>query len=220
MPEIVRTGARLSDLLGRLVENSMKSTLVRSALSEKENQEATSQALSGSSDSGDDDALGLDDGSGDEGDSSKTMDADAEELKSGDVSFDNIVAKLNAIRSGKSFRDDNIRHAMEAYVQSLKKAERVALLAFLKGIAQIVTGEVDGQQAVDPADPEPDVAMTKAGTTGGDGSSPSPKEKGGGERRSIKPNVIKRTEPTKKKPSAEDTTAPVPVPIKPKTKQK
>lgn len=219
MPEIVRTGARLSELLGRLVEGGMKSTLVRSALSEKENQEATSQALSGGSSDDGDDALDLDDGSDDGDVPSKTMDADVEELKTGDVSFDNIVAKLNAIRSGKSFRDDNIRHAMEAYVKSLKKAERVALLAFLKGIAQIVTGEVGGQQAVDPADPEPDVAMTKAGASDDDsGSTQGQKKKSGGEHRTIKPNVIKRTEPAKKKPSAEDTTAPVPVPIKPKSK--
>lgn len=204
---VIRTGALLSEVLGRLVEEGIKADLTRRGLTEKENQDSTATALMG-------DAGGGDEGSADPEDmtSSKTMDADSEELRTGEVSFDNIVGKLNAIRSGRSFRDDDIKHAMEAYVKSLKKPERVALLAFLKGIAQIVTGEVPGQQAVDPADPEPAVAMQKNGQKDGAAGA------GAGQRKSIKPNVVVRQpqgeQQKQKKQPTEDTSAPVPVPIK------
>ena len=209
MPSVIRTGALLSEVLGRLVEEGIKADLTRRGLTEKENQDTTAAALMGN-DSGEDAASDPEDVT-----SSKTMDADSEELRTGEVSFDNIVGKLNAIRSGRSFRDDDIKHAMEAYVKSLKKPERVALLAFLKGIAQIVTGEVPGQQAVDPADPEPAVAMQKNGQKGG-------AETAAGQRKSIKPNVVVRQpqgeQQKQKKQSAEDTSAPVPVPIKARKK--
>lgn len=209
MPSVIRTGALLSEVLGRLVEEGIKADLTRRGLTEKENQDTTAAALMGN-DSGEDAASDPEDVT-----SSKTMDADSEELKTGEVSFDNIVGKLNAIRSGRSFRDDDIKHAMEAYVKSLKKPERVALLAFLKGIAQIVTGEVPGQQAVDPADPEPAVAMQKNGQKGG-------AEAGAGQRKSIKPNVVVRQpqgeQQKQKKQPTEDTSAPVPVPIKARKK--
>ena len=88
---------------------------------------------------------------------------------------------------------------MNEYVESLSRAEKVALLAFLKGLSQIVTGEVDAETATDPADPGPDVKM----------------EKGAGEKetKSLKPNVIKAPEKEKseKKPSSEDTSGPVPI---------
>lgn len=207
---VIRTGALLGDVLGRLLaEDGIKANLARQGLSEKDSQDATAAALAGGMDDGVTDDDGAEDGT-----PSKTMDADAEELKTGEVSFDNIVGKLNAIRSGRSFRDDDIKHAMEAYVKSLKKPERVALLAFLKGIAQIVTGEVPGQQAVDPADPEPAVAMKKNGVDSGKGQG-----SGGQQRRSIKPNVVVKKSggaPSPKK--AEDASPPVPIPIKPHRK--
>jgi hypothetical protein len=213
---IIRSGALLSDMLGRLLtETGIKAGLARQGLSEKDAQDATAAALSVDA--------GEESGPKDQADApevgpSKTMDADAEELKTGEVSFDNIVGKLNAIRSGRSFRDDDIKHAMEAYVKSLKKPERVALLAFLKGIAQIVTGEVPGQQAVDPADPDPAVAMKKQGVTQDAGHSGTSQS----QRRTIKPNVITKKNGTASgtaaSKGAEDASPPVPVPIKPRRK--
>jgi hypothetical protein len=205
---VIRTGESLASLLGRIVETSIKSKLHRAALSEKENQEATAQGLEsepgdGDADFGDDEA---------EQAPSKTMaaDADDEKLKSGEVTADSIIGKLNAIRSGKSFRDDSVKSSMEEYVKSLTTAERTALLAFLKGISQIVTGEVDGQHAVDPADPAPAVSMEKSGAG-------SQNKQAAGVKKSIKPNVIvKQGVESKKKPAAEDTSAPAQLPIKPK----
>lgn len=217
--QVIRTGMSLAAVVGRIVEAGVKSKLHHSALAEKELQDTTSQGLGSLTGASEKKTAG------DQGQQqapapvpSKTVaaDSDDEELKTGEVTVDSIIAKLNAIRSGKSFREDAVKHSMEEYVQSLQTAERTALLAFLKGIAQIVTGEVAGQQAVDPADPDPSVKMQKNGVGGGaEGEKPS-----GGEKRTIKPNVITHSGggAKQKKPSAEDTSAPAPVPITPKRK--
>jgi len=218
--QVIRTGESLAAVIGRVVESGVKSRLHRSALAEKELQDTTSQGLGSLGGSSEKKAAA------DQGQQqaqpapapSKTVaaDSDDEELKSGEVTVDSIIAKLNAIRSGKSFREDAVKHSMEEYVQSLQTAERTALLAFLKGIAQIVTGEVAGQQAVDPADPEPSVKMQKNGTGNAESGGGKPS---GGEKRTIKPNVITHSGDGKqKKPSSEDTSAPAPVPITPKRK--
>ena len=114
-------------------------------------------------------------------------------MKTGEISTEEIIEKLNTIRSGKSFKDSQIKSSLEEYLNSLEKAEKVALFAFLKGIAQIVTGEIFGKQAVEPSDPAPAVQMKK-GTV----------------KKVIKPVVVKKRVEKK----VEDTTPPAP--IKPK----
>lgn len=131
---------------------------------------------------------------------------DKEALESGDVDITDIIEKFNAVRAGKSFRDDDIKTALTDYFEKLTKAERVAFFALLKGAAEIVTGEFGGDEAMDPSDPEPNVAMKK----GKPGESPTAKVK------HVEPNVIKKQPEGKKEKSEEDTTAPVP--IKPKEK--
>lgn len=126
---------------------------------------------------------------------SKTVDAEKEKLRSGDVSPDDIVSKLNTLRAGRSFKDEDIAARLNEYVKSLTKAERVALLAFLKGLAQIVTGEIPAEDAVDPGDKPADVDM---------------KKKDSSQTVTIKPTVVKSTVGSSKK-SSEDTTAPIKV---------
>ena len=134
-----------------------------------------------------------------------------QKLKSGEVSVKDIVEKLNSIRSGKSFKDSAVSKAIDDYVAKLKKPERVALMSFLQGISQIVTGEVPGQAAVAPESQPADVDMEK-------GNEPKTIQK--------KPNVIKGPGETSKaapmpakkatamKPGQEpeeDTTPPAPI---------
>ena len=191
----INTGKSLSKAIEAIVNESIKTALYQNAVDEKDYQ----SKLMGEED---DDLFGGD-SSGSEGGeketSSKTMDSEKEKLKKGEVEPKDIIEKLNAIRAGKSFKDEAIASKMNEYVESLSKAEKVALLAFLKGLSQIVTGEVDAETATDPADPDPDVKM----------------KKGAGEKetKSIKPNVIKapEKEKTEKKPSSEDTSGPVPI---------
>lgn len=129
--------------------------------------------------------------------SSKTLSADKSSLKSGTIKVDQIIDKLNTIRSGKSFKDENIKASLDQYISSLKTPEKVALFAFLKGISQIVTGEISGEKALEPSDPGPSVKMEKNKY-----------------KKIVKPVIIKKSGDKK----IEDTTAPksVPAPIVPK----
>ena len=182
----IQSGKSLSAIIENIMKESIKASLHNSGIEEKEYQ----KKMLGEED---DDTLDTDSSSGE----SKTVADEKEKLKSGEVEAKDIIDKLNSIRSGKSFKDDTISSQMEEYVNSLSTAEKTALLAFLKGISQIVTGEIDAQSAVDPSDPNPSIEM----------------EKGKGQKKSIKPNVIKAPakEKAPEKPSAEDTTGPVPI---------
>lgn len=115
--------------------------------------------------------------------------------------IDMVVDKLNAIRSGRSFRDSSVQGSMEQYFNKLSEEERSALLTFLKGISQIVTGEIQGQQAVDPNDsaPGPSIKMSKSG-----------EEKG---RKVKNVTVVKSPKHAGGAPAkgAEDNSAPLPV---------
>lgn len=129
-----------------------------------------------------------------------------ENLKSGDISADEVIEKLNTIRAGKSFKDQNIKTAMESYVSDLDDAEKTALFAFLKGIAQIVGGEVEGKEALEPSDKPANVKMEK---------------KPSSQKVTIKPNVIKKPSAGEKpkeraSKSPEDTTPPAPIVAKKK----
>lgn len=126
-----------------------------------------------------------------------------EKLKTGDVEVEEIIEKLNTIRAGKSFKDENIKSAMESYFNDLDQAEKTALFAFLKGIAQVVGGEVEGTKAVEPGDKPANVKMEK---------------KPSKEKITIKAKIIKKPsvdsgkeESGKEKKSSEDTTPPVPI---------
>lgn len=204
----LKTAASLGTFLDGVIQESMKSALHQKALQEKEKQTAASGGTqgggdnSGGGDGGVSDLFGSGDsgggdGGGEEDTSSKTMDDETEKLEKGEVEPKDVIDKLNAIRSGKSFKDDKVNAAMDEYVGSLSKAEKTALLAFLKGIAQIVTGEVPGQQAVDPESKPAHISMEK------------------GDQKKVKhiePNVIKASPPKEKaKTGTEDTSGPVPI---------
>ena len=168
----------IDSYLVSLIEQSVKATLQRRALQEKEKQDAASGS--------------------DSSDKKPEAGPEKEKLESGDVTVDDVVEKLNSIRSGKSFKDENISAALGKYFDALDKAEKTALLAFLKGISQIVTGEVEPSVAIDPSSQPADIEMEKTS---------------GPKKVSIKPNVIKAPdiEKSKKKTSAEDTLGPVPI---------
>jgi len=196
----IKTGRSLSAAINAIVKESLKASLQHNADEEKVKQNAML-------DEEDDDLFG--DESGEEKSEkkpaeekpvapSKTVDAEKEKLKKGDIKPKDIVDKLNTIRSGKSFKDSAIASKMEEYIESLSKPEKVALLAFLKGLAQIVTGEVEANQAQDPSENPADVKMEK-------GNEPHKK--------TLKPNVIKAPakEKSEKKPGSEDTSGPVPI---------
>lgn len=170
----------LDSYITNVIEETIKSTLQRRALQEKEKQDAASSS----------------EGSSDE-EKPKSADSEKEKLKKGDVTVEDIIEKLNSIRAGKSFKDESISSAFNKYFEGLDKEEKISLLAFLKGIAQVVSGEVVPPDTMDPSEKPADIEMEKTS---------------GPKKVSIKPNVIKApdVEKEKKKP-AEDTSGPVPI---------
>lgn len=208
----------LAQLLDEVIEGSMRSAKARRAADERQRQEATAGAVrnaigafgGGKEKVTTEDAEAAPEGNVAPPTPSKTMDDDEQKLSSGEIQSTDIVAKLNAIRSGKSFKDSAIESSMSQYIDSLSKAERTALMSFLSSIAKIVTGMISANDVSQPDAPPADVKMQKDGVSG---------EKPAGEKNkkivTIKPNVIRRSS---NKKSAEDTTAPSATPIQPKKK--
>jgi hypothetical protein len=87
--------------------------------------------------------------------------SDSKIMKSADVTIEDIIKKVNYIRSGKSLNSKDIKASFEKYFSSLTKEERVALFTSLKGIAQIITGEIFGAEAITPKEPPANVLMKK-----------------------------------------------------------
>jgi hypothetical protein len=166
----------IDSYIANVIEESLKATLQKRALQEKEKQAAVS---------------------GEKSEEPQVSGEEVEKFKKGDITVEDVIEKLNSIRSGKSFNDEDVKAALAKYFDGLEEAEQVALLAFLKGISQIVTGEVSATQAVEPGDKPVDIEMKKTS---------------GPQKVSIKPNVIKAPDVDKnKKPSAEDASGPVPI---------
>jgi len=118
-------------------------------------------------------------------------------LESGEITVKDVVEKLNIIRSGRSFKDAEVKQNMEQYLNDLDSAEKTALLSFLKGISEIVTAGVSGEEAFEPAEDPAKVRMEK---------------KPAKQTVKIKPTVIKKPAAEDKESSsekAEDTTPPI-----------
>lgn len=204
----ITSGKSLGQALDAVIKESVRSMLHNRAMNEKDKQDDTSNLFDDNSSDGGNESPNDDKQDNDEEQKSKTGDDETEKLKDANIEAKDIVEKLNTIRSGKSFKDSAIANNLDQYINSLKSPEKTALFAFLKGIAQITTGEIDAKAATEPHDHPADVAMKKT-----DHSKHT---------FSIKPNVIKKnvkTEPEKTSTGEEDTTAPKKVPIQPKTKQ-
>lgn len=189
MTKGIKITSALASELDKIIQESVKSALSNQALQEKEKQDQTAGAFSST-----------------RSQKSITTEDNGDQSKESynDPKANDIIEKLNSIRSGKSFKDESVSKSMEKYISDLSQAERVALFAFLKGIAQIVTGEIPGDKAFEPSDPPAGVSMKKDSSK---------------QTRSIKPNIIKMSADAnnKSKKSGEEDTA-SPVPITPKKK--
>lgn len=69
------------------------------------------------------------------------------------ITVEDIVEKLNVVRSGRSTKDLDVKRELDEYINQFDEDEKTALLAFLQGLGQILTSGIDSQDAVDPADP-------------------------------------------------------------------
>jgi hypothetical protein len=201
---------RTSRSLREYINEAINDTLHKNALDEEEKQEAQVSSSELFSDKGDTAKTAP-------SDAMKTPDATKEqpetktgdELKTGDVSPEAVIDVLNSIRAGKSFnRDEIVKSNLTSYVNNLSKAEKTALLAFLKGISQIVTGVVDAQTATEPEDPDPSIKMKKGNITNDQQNV-----------KHIKPTITKNSVSSSvKQTGVENTMAPKMMPIQPKNR--
>jgi len=69
------------------------------------------------------------------------------------ITVDDIIERLNIVRSGRSTKDGDVKRELDEYITQFSEEEKTALVAFLEGLGQILTSGVDSQDAVDPQDP-------------------------------------------------------------------
>jgi pyruvate dehydrogenase E2 component (dihydrolipoamide acetyltransferase) len=96
------------------------------------------------------------------------------DIQKGSITLEMIVDKLNTIRAGRSFKDKSIAAQMMGYFEKLSDDEKVALYAFLKGLAQIVSGEFTGYKPVSPSDVGAPAAAPGAPAPEGEAAAPAP----------------------------------------------
>jgi hypothetical protein len=188
----------------RLHESSQGEDLDKNKIDEEDEQNAAADALAALGGKSSDGSKSPDKKTKPE--PSQTASDDSQKLKSGDISTDDVIEVLNVIRSGKSFKDEQIHSTLDQYIQSLSDAERVALLSFAKGIASIVSGQVLAKDVKDPSNSPANIVMKKDNTKNTDNKTPAKKVV------KIKPNVIvnKHSSAVEKK-SAENRLPPTPI---------
>ena len=133
----ITSGLSLSKIIEAVIDDSRRAALERNAGGERQLQASLSEEddiFDDGDDSGDTNGSDSNDDEKDDP-SSATMKDEKSKLKTGDITADDVVDRLNIIRSGKSFKDEEIAGKLKEYIDSLTKAERTALLAFLKGIS-------------------------------------------------------------------------------------
>jgi len=118
------------------------------------------------------------------------------------VSFTMIRDALNTIRAGRSLRDKNIRAELKTYVGQMDTEEKTALLAFLKGMGEILTAGMESSDVPDPSDPPYDIEMMQA-------KSEEKKEQEDAE--DDKPGVVKKPVNRAKQRGMEDNSPPIQV---------
>ncbi len=63
---------------------------------------------------------------------------------------EHIVNMLNMMRSGKSTKDKEVQKGLSGYFDGLDAGEKQALYIMLSGLTQILTADVEGDEAPDP----------------------------------------------------------------------
>lgn len=67
-----------------------------------------------------------------------------------DITIDDVVDKLNMMRSGQSANKKEVKGNLDEYFKSLSMGERQSLYVFLDALNQILTAGVDGEEAPEP----------------------------------------------------------------------
>lgn len=120
-----------------------------------------------------------------------------------DHTVEDVIEKLNTIRSGRSLRDEDVKQQFSKYYEELSDAEKLALYSLLTGIGQILTTGLDSSEAEEPEDHDA-IHIHATGDTDEEG------------KKSIKPHVVKTvTVSDSEDDSLEDDSPPTPIkPVK------
>lgn len=77
-----------------------------------------------------------------------------------DITPEQVAEKINILRAGKSLKDKQTMQNLAQYFQRLNGPERIALYAFLQGLAKVLGGK-DGEQVKTPTSKPYDVEMER-----------------------------------------------------------
>ena len=72
---------------------------------------------------------------------------------------ESIIKSINVIRSGNSLKDPGVQARFGTYFDKLAPPEKIALKGFLDGLAQVIAGDVPGEDATSPEKPPYNVSM-------------------------------------------------------------
>lgn len=64
---------------------------------------------------------------------------------------DDVTKMLNIIRAGKSLKDPDVQKRFDVWFGALTPPEKIALKGFLDGIAQIISGDIEAEDASRPS---------------------------------------------------------------------
>ena len=75
------------------------------------------------------------------------------------ITVDMVIDGIDAIRSARSLKDPEVRAEFEEYFGSLSPPEKVALLAFVYGVAETLIGSSEGR-GLDPSEEPYNIEMS------------------------------------------------------------
>lgn len=117
--------------------------------------------------------------------------------------FDSLVDAINSLRGAPSTKDNTVETQLRAYYDKLNAAEAAAAILFVRTVADVMQGNVEGSSAPDPRDYEITTTMKKADEPQGQStppaSAPEPTSPESG------------PEPEEEEPDSEDTAPPIKV---------
>ena len=69
-----------------------------------------------------------------------------------EVTFEQILTAINLVRAGNSTKNKKTKQEISDYFEKLDEQEKGVLLIYLKELAKIITGAIDGEKGHDPSD--------------------------------------------------------------------
>jgi len=119
-------------------------------------------------------------------------------------SLDTLMQSINSVRAGKSLKDSSIASQLQVYYDRLAEEERNVFALFMRELAKILSGAVDGTTAADPSDPPPqglDVDIVAKGEEAPEAPDAEPEQ-------SAQPEEAPEAEEAQEDPADEEDTSP------------